>query len=311
MKIKNILKFAAYTTAFTAVYNKTVAVLATTYNCLKTSDGDYYEWDYGKVFYTKKGEGTPVLLLHDLTSASSGYEWSKVEDELAKNHTVYIPDLPGCGRSDKPGFSYSNFLYVKFLTSFLKEVVGEQCTIITTGKSSSFALLGSSFSTDLVSRIICINPANPNGLDQAKSLSEKVINGVLSVPIYGTALYNHYQSQDKIKKLFTENYLYEETEDLKEMVTAYHEAAHRKLRFARNFYASERLNYCVLPVKHVLSSVNIPIEVIIGDHEDNAEEISQMYKAVNDAITVSTIEDSKHLPQLENPDQLIDFFSHI
>lgn len=303
-KIKNILKFIAYTTAFTAIYNKIVAILATGLNILKTNNGEYFLWEYGKVFYEKKGEGSPVLLLHDLTSASSGYEWSKIADELAEDHTVYIPDLLGCGRSDKPGTSYSNFLYVKFLTAFLKEEIGEPCTIVTSGNSSSFTLLGSKFSSDLVKEVICINPANPYGYDQSKSFKDKLVNTVLSVPIYGTLAYNHYLSQDKIKKQFTENYFYGESNELKEHVQAYHEAAHRKLRFVRNFLAAERLNYCVLPVKHILSDLNFDVKLIFGVEEECASEIAEIYKEYNGNISIEFIAETKHLPQLEKAEEI-------
>ena len=39
-----------------------------------------YEWRFGKIRYTKKGTGTPVLLLHDLTEGSSIYEYHKLFD---------------------------------------------------------------------------------------------------------------------------------------------------------------------------------------------------------------------------------------
>ena len=304
-KVKNILKFIAYTTAFTAIYNKAVAILATGLNILKTNEGKEFLWDYGKVYYEKKGEGSPVLLLHDLTSASSGYEWSKIADKLAENHTVYIPDLLGCGRSDKPGSSYSNFLYVKFLTTFLKEEIGEPCTIVSSGKSSSFALLSSTFTSDLINEVICINPADPYGYDQSKSFKDKLINTVLSVPIYGTLAYNHYLSQEKLKKLFIEKYFCEESDEIKNHVQAYHEAAHKKLRFARNFLAAEKLNYCVLPVKHILSDLKFDVKLIFGAEEDCASDIAEKYKELNGNISIEFISDTKYLPQLEKAEEIL------
>lgn len=304
-KVKNILKFIAYTTAFTAIYNKAVAILATGLNVLKTDGGDYFLWDYGKVYYEKKGEGSPIVLLHDLASASSGYEWKKVSDELAKKHTVYIPDLLGCGRSDKPGTSYSNFLYVKFLSTFLKEVVNEPAVIVSSGNSSSFSLLTGKFNSELVKEVICINPANPYGYDQSKKFKDKLINTVLSVPIYGTLLYNHYLSQEKITKLFKTRYFSDENADIKRHVQAYHEAAHRKLRFARNFLAAEKLNYCVLPVKHILSDLTFDVKLIFGAEEESSSDIAEIYKEYNGNITIEFIPEAKHLPQLEKAEDVL------
>ena len=88
------------------------------------------------IFFTqKKGTGTPMLLLHDLHCASSGREWQYIEDTLAKDHTVYTLDLLGCGRSDKPAITYTNFLYVQLIVTFIKQVIGCPTDVIASGLS--------------------------------------------------------------------------------------------------------------------------------------------------------------------------------
>ena len=42
----------------------------------------------------------------------------KIEDDLALEHTVYNLDLPGCGRSEKSGITYTNFVYVQAICDF-------------------------------------------------------------------------------------------------------------------------------------------------------------------------------------------------
>ncbi len=76
---------------------------------------------YGRIYYTRQGQGAPLLLLHNLDTISSGYEWSKILKKLEKDrfHRIHTLDLLGCGRSDKPSLTYTNFfLYVQLLTSF-------------------------------------------------------------------------------------------------------------------------------------------------------------------------------------------------
>lgn len=305
MKIKKILKVAAYATAFTAIYNKSVAILSGCYNRLKSSDGHIFNWDYGKIFYKKIGDGEPIILLHDLNSASSGYEWCKLEEKLAENNTVYTLDLLGCGRSDKPGINYSNFLYVKLLSVFLKEVVGERCTILCSGNSSSFSILGSTFNAQLVKKVICINPASPYGYSHTANFKKKLTDTILSVPIYGTTLYNHYLSQTKLQKLFENKYFFSKSDDIKQHIEYYHEAAHKKLRFARCFLAAEKLNHCILPVKHVLSELKFDFEIIFGQEEEKSKEISEAYQKFNNKIKISFVPNTKHLPHLENADAIL------
>ena len=84
------------------IVNHTIFTTATLKDLLKSSANNYYDWRFGKIYYKKKGHGSPLLLVHDLTVYSSAYEWNKVIDKLAENHTVYALDLLGCGRSEKP-----------------------------------------------------------------------------------------------------------------------------------------------------------------------------------------------------------------
>ena len=100
----------------------------------------YYDWKFGEVSYTKQGKGSPILLIHDLTTYSSGYEWHKITDKLAEDHTVYCLDLLGCGNSDKPNILYTNFLYVQLITDFIKNVIGDKPTVVATGESAAFVL---------------------------------------------------------------------------------------------------------------------------------------------------------------------------
>jgi len=53
-----------------------------------------------RVFWKKKGEGFPLILLHGLGGAS--FSWFANVEELAQHFLVILPDLPGFGRSEVP-----------------------------------------------------------------------------------------------------------------------------------------------------------------------------------------------------------------
>lgn len=118
-----------------AIYflNKTLDTAAVRKNLLASAEKESFSWQFGDIFYTKKGTGTPMLLLHDLHCASSGREWQYIEDALAQDHTVYTLDLLGCGRSDKPAITYTNFLYVQLIVTFIKQVIGCPTDVIASG----------------------------------------------------------------------------------------------------------------------------------------------------------------------------------
>ena len=90
-----IITFAALMTVATVVIhfiNRTIAAAAQLKQLLGITNSKYFEWRFGNIYYTKKGNGKPILLIHDTLPGASGYEWSEIEEKLAKDHTVYTSD---------------------------------------------------------------------------------------------------------------------------------------------------------------------------------------------------------------------------
>ncbi len=158
-------------------------------NRLFSKDEKYYEWKYGNIFYTKQGEGSPILLIHDLNVCSSSYEWNYIKNCLSSEHTVYTIDLLGCGNSDKPNLTYTNYLYVQLLTDFIKEIIGEKTDIISSGSSSSFVLMACSISPHLIDKTILVNPENLLQSSKAPGKFASLFRSIISSPIIGTFYY--------------------------------------------------------------------------------------------------------------------------
>ena len=96
---KRLITLAALATTTTAIIhiaNKVVAASAGLKEMLDTNGKNYYHWRFGDIYYTRKGKGSPILLIHDMLPGGSGYEWNKIEDDLALEHTVYIYQLCIC-----------------------------------------------------------------------------------------------------------------------------------------------------------------------------------------------------------------------
>ena len=139
-----IFTFAALMTTATVVVhfiNRTIAATAQLKQLLGLADSRTFEWRFGNINYTKKGSGSPVLLIHDVMPGASGYEWNRIEDSLAADHTVYTIELLGCGRSEKPGITYTNFVYVQMICDFIRKVIGQKTDVIASGLSGSFVVM--------------------------------------------------------------------------------------------------------------------------------------------------------------------------
>ena len=139
--MKKCIKRALFLTACAAgtihIVNRFIENTANMKDILNTDNGKYYDWKNGRIYYQKCGTGSPVLLVHDLSPIGSSYEWCRFAKKLEKHHTVYTIDLLGCGRSDKPYLTYTNYLYVQLITDFIRDVIQESPAVITTNHSIS------------------------------------------------------------------------------------------------------------------------------------------------------------------------------
>ena len=223
--------------------NHTIATAAQLKQMLHISNDNYFEWRFGNIYYTKKGTGSPILLIHDTLPGASGYEWSKIEDELAIDHTVYTVDLLGCGRSDKSSITYTNFVYVQMISDFIKKIIGQKTDVIASGFSGSFVTMACHNEKELFNKIMLVNPPSLTQLKQMPNRKDRLLKAALEIPIFGTLVYHMIVSRDNINNLFIEKMYYNPFHVDNQMADAYYEAAHKGGYYTRFLYSSLAAKY--------------------------------------------------------------------
>lgn len=288
------------------IINRLIFASAIIKNILKPKEDSFYKWRFGNIYYTKQGSGSPLLLIHDLTPYSSGYEWNHILDELVKDHTVYVIDLLGCGRSDKPKITYTNYLFVQILCDFIKNVIGEKTDVIASGYSGSFAVMACKNEEDLFGKIMLINPPALSSLNKAPNKKTKFYKFLLELPVFGTLVYNMITCRDNIEIHFTEEYFYNPFHVESSTVDAYQEAAHLGGGDAKYLLSSLIGCYINNNIYHALKSINQSIYVVMGKEEKDREIILEQYMEANSAIENVVIKNSRHLPHVELPDEILE-----
>ncbi|MDD3138176.1 MAG: alpha/beta fold hydrolase [Lachnospiraceae bacterium] len=286
--------------------NRFIYFTATLDNLLSNPNGNYYEWRFGKLFYTKKGSGAPILLIHDLNTYSSGYEWSKVEAELSKKNTVYTIDLLGCGRSDKPNLTYTNFLFVEMINEFISNVIGEKTDVIATGDSSAIILMSALNDESTINRIVLCNASDLGYLSLISTKRTKFLKWLIYVPVVGTLLYNTLTTKKSVEQSFYEEYFYDINKITSKDIDAYYESAHLSNSRPKYLFASMKGRYTNANVIHCLKSINNSVFMLASDGTPNNLTIAEQYQKYMPAIEIVNMKDSKHLPQMENPTEFID-----
>lgn len=302
--LKKIFFFTSAAAAGMYTLNRIVDYTAGMKDLLKTDDGETYHWKQGDIFYTKSGSGSPLLLVHDLNPASSNMEWDKIIRKLEKNYTVYAIDLLGCGRSEKPGITYTSFLYVQLINQFIQDVIGEAANIVVTGTSASFVIMAQAMAPDNFHNIILINPDSIQTLKSSPEREHKIAKQLLEIPILGTFLYNLQMHEKKIHSFFEKKYFLKKSLISSKMEDIYFESAHKGKSAGKFLLASAQGNYINVDVSNAVKNANNLFIIASRERKDSVS-ITEEYVRLNKNIEISYLSNSKYLPQLEVPDKLL------
>lgn len=303
--IKHFFILSALAAGTIHIVNRFVDMTAEMKNILKSQNGDYYDWKNGRIFYTKRGTGSPILLIHELNPISSSYEWCRMVKKLEKNHTVYAIDLLGCGRSEKPYLTYTNYLYVQLLTDFIRNVIGEAPDVITTNNSVSFAVLAQNMNKNLMKQIIAINPPALGTFERTPDKFSTVKKTMLELPIIGTFIYNVRTHETNIAKELRGTYFCKPQLVSSKMLDAYYESAHMEKGHGKYLMASIDGHYTDNAISHALKKLEIPLYIIESRNMSNAVSIADSYARKSSMIETSYISNAGLVPQLEVPDKLL------
>lgn len=303
-RLKTFVKLVVGTSVTMYLANKWIESSALIHKLLKTDAGKFYNWRHGKIYYTKSGSGSPVLLIHDLHPASSCQEWASVIQSLSEKHTVYALDLLACGRSDKPGYTYTNYLYVQLVNDFIRDVVGEKADILSSGRSCSFVVMAAKMYPDLCGKLTLISPESFGKLSVIPNTGSKILKAVFRCPILGVFIYYLLTSRNQLEYNFMETYFYNPFRLNSNILYTYYESAHTHRGAGRYLMASINGHYLNTNIRPAFSELKNDIQLILGSEMPYAQEIAASYKKANENVTCRFVEKAKALPHLETPDHI-------
>lgn len=287
------------------IYNKLISHLHSKDKLLSTSGTHYYDWKFGSVFYTKRGKGPPILLIHDLDVSSSSYEWNRLIRSLAHTNTVYTLDLLGCGRSDRPALAYTDYLYVQLVTDFIKKVIGEPVDVVSTGFSSTFTIAACNNDNTIIKRIVLISPKSIEIPLQVLPCSH-MLRPALYLPIIGTFVYNHFAGKSVISERFATDYFKDISRIRAIDIDTYTENAHTNKGRAKFLFASIQAGLTSSNIKHGLKILNRPLFIIMGEDAPHTKATTIFYQKNHPIAEIIKLSSCKHLPQLEHPKKVFE-----
>ncbi|MDD2968442.1 MAG: alpha/beta fold hydrolase [Lachnospiraceae bacterium] len=308
-KIKNSIIFISFVGITIHVINKVMETVSLFSNRLNNQDNQYYEWRFGKIRFIKKGNGSPILLIHDLIPGSSQYEFNAIINTLSKTNEVYAIDLLGYGLSDKPNLTYTNYLYVQLINDFIKKIIGRKTDIIATGHAFPIAIMTCHNNPEVVNRIVGINPESLFNSNMIPSRYSKLLKLILDSPIIGTFIFNLLTTRSNIEMDFKEKYVHNSLLISDDLIEAYLESSRLDKSASKYAISSFLAKYTNANIIHALKEINNSIYLICGKEELNIDTIVNNYEYYNSSIESFTIQNTKHFPHIEEPKEFIKILS--
>jgi pimeloyl-ACP methyl ester carboxylesterase len=127
------------------------------------------------VHYRELGSGPPLLLIHGLMTTS--YSWRYVLDDLARDWRVIVPDLPGCGRSEKSvAAPYSGAVLAQFILDFQRALGVHGCDVVGNSMGGYLCMRAALTDERAFRRVVNIHSPGP------PDWRHYVMHGGLSIP---------------------------------------------------------------------------------------------------------------------------------
>jgi pimeloyl-ACP methyl ester carboxylesterase len=108
------------------------------------------EWSLRRV-----GSGPPLLLIHGLMT--TGYSWRYVVDALAEHFTVFIPDLPGAGRTVTPEGRLSPGVMADAIAALIEALGIRGCPVVGNSMGGYLCMHLALRHPDMLSRLLVLH----------------------------------------------------------------------------------------------------------------------------------------------------------
>ena len=234
-----------------------------------------YDGQSGDLSYYVGGEGPPMLLLHSINAAGSAFEVKPIFDAMRQSHTVYVPDLPGFGHSDRSARDYNVGLYVSAVADMLDVIAQSHESTPVDGLALSLA---SEFlaraARDHPERFHSLTLVTPTGLNRSSSTlvgaegetrEMAAFSSFLRIPGLNKGLFNLLVKPGVIryflKRTWGTNTYDESLADYDDLTTHQPGAMHAPLAFLSGKLFSK-------DIRRVYEAIDLPIWVPHGTRGD-------------------------------------------
>lgn len=218
-----------------------------------------YSGKLAEVVFQQLGAGEPLVLVHSLGPGYDAEQWRAAAELLAERFTVYVPELPGWGRSQGPAGCYEPGLYVGMLGDFLEGVVGEPAWLVAAGQAAAYATALAVEAPELVRALGLVGPL---GLGRGEQTVRPFVARLLALPVVSATVLDLLTARTALEHhLRRDVYVAQEKVDAA-LLDHHYRASHRPE--ARRALAAYWMGDLELDVRDVIAELGRPLWLAWG-----------------------------------------------
>ncbi len=261
---------------------------------------DIYAWRDGIIYYHTKGQGEPVVLLHDFGITGGAYQMKPVYDALAEEYRVYAPEWLGYGQSNRPAIDHTAGAHEQSLGDFIGDVIGRPAVVVASGPGAAYAIRLAHRQPDKVSRLILVNPTGVDRLVESPAKWQLGLRLLFKLPIVGDFIFNLLASKPLLKWDLANRTFFDSALVTPAMLDYMWINAHQPgAKWGPISYWTGLLN---LGIAHNLAAVSQPTMIIFGQQARKTPvEGIQGFKRHRPDARYRAFDRTGQWPQFENP----------
>ncbi len=241
----------------------------------------YIKIDDQNIYYQKLGKGKNLILLHGWKQDVS--TWYGVVDELKKDFTLWLIDLPGFGRSDIPKKVFRVSDYSEIIFQFIKKLNLKNPILLGHSVGGRIAIKLAAVHPELIDRLVLESSA---GIQPKRDLIKYLIYPL--VKMFHYFIPNIFNFKERLRYSF-----------YKKLESDYLTAGSLKETL------TNILKEDLMPD---LSKIKVETLLIWGEKDPTKEASLRngklMYKLIPNS-RIEVLEEIGHFPHLENPERFV------
>ena len=230
------------------------------------------------------GDGAPLVVLHHSTGNPG---WLPFYERLAERFTVYVPDMPGYGQSERPDWARDPRDLAILIARLLDRLGLEQVTLVGLGFGGYVAAELATMEPSRITSLVLVGAAGLQP-DEGEILDQMMVD-------FDDYVKAGFRDDDSYTRALGEN----AREEFKQLWDFSREMT------ARLTWKPYMFNRRLTPL---LSEVNVPTLLIWGADDKIVPPVcAQQYARALPNARIETVAGAGHLVELEEPDRVAQF----